>query len=46
MNIYNITGIIFLLIGGGLLYDVPFPRFILALLFVFIGQLLLEKGLF
>lgn len=42
MNTYTIIGFIMLMIGGGLLWDVPFPRFTAAILLITIGNSLLK----
>ena len=34
----DILGFIMMFIGGALLHDVPFPRFILALMLIVIGH--------
>mgnify|MGYP003330083971 CR=1 FL=1 len=42
--LYFILGIILLFVAGGLLYDVPLPRFILYTLCTLIGFHLLDIG--
>jgi hypothetical protein len=41
----TIIGFILMGIGGGLLHDVPFPRFIAALLLIVIGDTLIKAGM-
>ena len=38
MDTFTIIGFIMIMIGGGLLWDVPFPRFITAILLITIGN--------
>lgn len=40
----EIIGLLMLFVGGGLLYDVPFPRFISALVLITIGTHLNGSG--
>jgi hypothetical protein len=37
-------GLLFLAIGGGLLHDVPFPRFIAAFFCIILGDTLMRLG--
>lgn len=39
-----VVGMIFLAIGGGLLHDVPFTRFLLAFTFIILGNSLMHNG--
>ena len=42
MNMYTIIGFTMLMIGGALLQDVPFPRFMAAILLITIGNSFLK----
>ena len=39
-----LLGFICLIVGGGMLHDVPFPRFIAAVILFGLGQSLLNAG--
>lgn len=37
MSEFNFLGLLMLFVGGALLHDVPFPRFLSALLLILVG---------